>query len=508
MSIVDFYARVIGNLSQESLSDFIRVESLEDSFTLVLKDGTLASMIRVEGALRSPGDAELADMVERLRISLSPYLANPGHVVDISFNRDAAAARQELEVLIEKTGRSARSLGLDIDDVLEEREAVLSQRMVAETSIVTLFTRPDVLSAEEASDESIKLKKRMAAMPVMAEAHSLGKTMDMVFTRHQSLTAALHSAFKDVGQLSRVLTVSEALQEMRAALYPSTAPFKRDWEPRLPAWSNPAKRGSRVLVQMPESPNEMGGRDFSHLFDPAFDLQLATEDAFVENSRTVRIGDSLFSGFDMTLAPETLPDFNDLVRDITAKNVNLPWRCSIRLESGGLQGQALKNTFLSIFAFASPTNNRRIKEAIEYLRDLDGRSDTIVRFRMSFATWTDVGRATQLRRNTQTLIGAVQRWGNSRADGISGDQLATVISTVPGATMSSTAPVAAAPLSEALCLCPIARQASPWPQGSVLLRTDDGKTWPYQPGSSKQTTWVTLLVGTPGSDKSVMMKRR
>ena len=124
---------------------------------------------------------------------------------------------------------------------------------------------------------------------------------------------------------------------------------------------------------------------------------------------------------------------------------------------------------------------------------------------MSFATWSPISDADQLRRNAQTLTGAVQRWGNSRADGISGDQLATVLSTVPGATMASTAPVAAAPLEHALAMAPIARQASPWEYGSVLYRTDDGKPWPYQPGSSKQNTWVTLMVGTPGSGKSVMM---
>jgi len=100
---------------------------------------------------------------------------------------------------------------------------------------------------------------------------------------------------------------------------------------------------------------------------------------------------------------------------------------------------------------------------------------------------------------------AVQRWGNSRADGVSGDQLATVMSIMPGLTMASTAPVAAAPLGHALAMALIVRQASPWDHGAVLFRTDDGKAWPFQPGSSRQSAWVTLLVGTPGSGKSVLL---
>jgi intracellular multiplication protein IcmB len=503
MSITNSFARIISTFMNESLADMIRVESMEDDCTLVLKDGTLLSMILLEGALKTPGHDEVADMVERLRIALSPYLSTPGHVITFSFVRDPSAAKREISTLVERTGRAARSLGLDIEDVLAERERVLSKRMVSETCLVSIFSRPDVMSGEEADDARKKLGEAMKGSPVMAQAHSFNKVMDAVFTRHQALSEAVNRSFRIVGQLSRILTVTEMLQEMRASLYPSTSPHKSEWQPRLPRWASDT--GAPPAVMMPETEAQMRGHDFSHLFAPSFDLQLATEDCFVENSRTVRIGDRIFSAFDMTLAPETLPDFDELVLDVTSKSNEIPWRCTMQIESGGMHSQALKATFLSIFTFANPIHNRRIREAIMALREIDGQIDTVVKFRMSFATWAEVSKGDLLRRNAQILNGAVQRWGNSRADGVSGDQLATTLATVPGISMASTAPVAAAPLSNALAMGPIARQASPWKFGSVLFRTDDGKTWPYQPGSSKQTTWVTLLVGTPGSGKSVMM---
>lgn len=504
MAVTDIFARIVGAFMQESLADMIRVESMEDYRTIVMKDGSMMSMILLEGALSTPGEAEIGNMVERLRIALSPYLSSPGHVIDFTFIRDSSAAKREIHTMIDKTGRSARSLGLDIDDVLSERERVLSKRMVSETCLITIFTRPDTMSGEEAAEEKQKSAEKVRKAPVMANAHSVVKTMDAVFTRHQSLTDAVNRSFQMVGQLSRVLTVEEVMQEIRAALYPSTAPIKSEWSPRMPKWASQSP-GQAPFVMMPETETEMSGRDASPLFEPAFDVQLATQDCFVENSRTVRIGDRIFSAFDMTLAPETLPDFDELVMDITAKSQDIPWRCSLQIESGGMHSQALKGLFLSVFSFANPTNNRRIRDALTTLREIDGQIDTVVKFRMTFATWTDTSKPDILRKNTQVLNGAVQRWGNSRADGISGDQMATTISTVPGVSMASTAPVAAAPLGNALSMAPIARQASPWRHGSVLLRTADGKTWPYQPGSSKQTTWVTLLVGTPGSGKSVMM---
>lgn len=504
MGLSDNFARIIGAFMNESLADMIRLESMEDESTLVLKDGSLMSMILLEGALRTPGQEEVGEMVERLRIALSPYLSNPGHVISFTFIRDPDAARREIATLVGRTGRAARSLGLDIDDVLSERERVLSRRMVSETCLVTIYSRPDVMSGEEASDARKKIVAGMKAAPVMAQAASFNKVMDAVFTRHKALVEAVNRSFRIVGKLSRILDVTETLQEVRAALYPSTSPVKSDWSPRLPRWAGPGGKPTE-FVMMPETAPQMRGGDFSHLFEPSFDLQLATEDCFVENSRTVRIGDRIFSAFDMTLAPESLPDFDELVLDVTSKSTDIPWRCTLQIESGGVHSQALKATFLSIFTFANPIHNRRIREAIMALRNIDGQMDTVVKFRMSFATWAPVGQGEELRRNAQMLNGAVQRWGNSRADGVSGDQLATTLATVPGISMASTAPVAAAPLSHALAMGPVSRQASPWKFGSVLFRTDDGKTWPYQPGSSKQTTWVTLLVGTPGSGKSVMM---
>lgn len=504
MAFSENFARIVGAFMKESLADMIRLESMEDDTTLVLKDGSLMSMILLEGALRTPGQEDIAEIVERLRISLSPYLSNPGHVVSFTFIRDPDAARREISTLVGRTGRAARTLGLDIEDVLSERERVLSRRMVSETCLVTIFSRPDVMSGEEAGDARKRMFDSVKAAPVMVNAPSFNKVMEAVFTRHKALTEAVNRSFRIVGNLSRILDVTETLQEIRAALYPSTSPHKSEWKPRLPRWSQ-NETGPIPFVMMPETSPQMRGGDFSHLFEPAFDLQLATEDCFVENSRTVRIGDRLFSAFDMTLAPESLPDFDELVLDITSKATNVPWRCVLQIESGGVHSQALKATFLSIFTFANPIHNRRIRDAILALREIDGQFDTVVKFRMSFATWSPVGKSDELRRNAQILNGAVQRWGNSRADGISGDQLATTLASVPGISMASTAPVAAAPLSHALAMGPMSRQASPWKYGSVLFRTDDGKTWPYQPGSSKQATWVTILVGTPGSGKSVMM---
>ena len=202
---------------------------------------------------------------------------------------------------------------------------------------------------------------------------------------------------------------------------------------------------------MPETPLEMNGDDFSNLSWPSLDRQLATENGHVEDSRTVRLGDTLFSGFDVTVAPEILTPFNALVDSVTAAPARIAWRCSFLIEAGGLQSIRLKEQYVRLFAFSAPTRNGRIKDAIEELRRTDGTADTVVRLRICFATWTRADHAADLRRNAAILRRAVERWGNSSADGVSGDAFATVLGSVPGLAPECTAPPAAAPLSSAPC---------------------------------------------------------
>lgn len=176
----------------------------------------------------------------------------------------------------------------------------------------------------------------------------------------------------------------------------------------------------------------------------------------------------------------------------------------LTIEPGGLQAVGLKNQFVRVFSWAAG-QNKRIRDSVAGLREIEGREDTVVRLRLSFAAWGPASSLADFRDSLASLRSVVQQWGSTQVDGLSGDPLATALASVPGISRLSTAPVVAAPLAAALMVSPISRQASPWRTGAVLFRTDSGKLWSYQPGSARQNTWVDLCVGTPGSGKSVSM---
>ncbi|MFO7838612.1 MAG: hypothetical protein R6X08_03815, partial [Desulfosalsimonadaceae bacterium] len=103
------------------------------------------------------------------------------------------------------------------------------------------------------------------------------------------------------------------------------------------------------------------------------------------------------------------------------------------------------------------------------------------------------------------LASAIQSWGTSDTREVVGDPVLGVSATVPALMPSSPAPAAAAPIGDALHMMPQARPALPWTEGSLLLRSPDGKVLPYHPMSSKQQAWVDLGVAPMGGGKSVWL---
>ncbi len=127
-----------------------------------------------------------------------------------------------------------------------------------------------------------------------------------------------------------------------------------------------------------------------------------------------------------------------------------------------------------------------------------------MKLRVAASTWAPEGDIRLLRSRTAQLAKAIEGWGSCDVSEVCGDPFDGVCSSMLGVTPDSVAPASVAPLSDVLYMLPIFRPSSPWEHGAILFRTPDGKPWPYQPGSSEQTTWIDLVFARPGSGKSVL----
>lgn len=209
----------------------------------------------------------------------------------------------------------------------------------------------------------------------------------------------------------------------------------------------------------------------------------------------------------MTLMPQTPKPFQDFFRVLARRDERLPYRMSFLLEDGGLN-MGLKPLLSTILAFGS-SDNKRFNKAVDALKELDLAGVCCVKFRICLCTWacvtgTDYDAHLLLRRRVAELSKAVQGWGTTDVSEAVGDPLLGFTATVPAMMPTSPAPVTAAPLQDAIGMLPL-RSASPWKEGSLLFRTQDGKIMPYAANSSEQAAWIDLGVAPMGGGKSVFL---
>ena len=488
VGLINTLSSMVSNMSKRSLSSFSFLETADQEFTLVGKDGSLATMVRIDGIRHRLGKEEMAELTRQLTTAMSPHFAHSGHAVQVWFCRDPDLATQVVEELNKPARTIADRLQLNLADVFDERERTLPKHIVWEGFYMVLWTRYGVLTKQEA-DKARKATVAPALWPTANDAQNPFRMGKALYDRHISFARSFLTDLKDAGIRAEAVRSHEAIRLARSSVYPDM--LNSEWKPVLPGDTPPARRQNR--------PN-----DFSHVLWPRLDDQIFMSDAEVKNSRVVRVGRYNFANIDMSIGPQELQPFQMLLQRMIEME-EFPWRVSFLLEGNGLaNGQGIKQFLASVTAFTSG-QNKLIKEAIAGLQEMKNEGEEILRFRTSFATWAPAHDPELIEERLSRLGKTVENWGYCSISTSSGDPLAGVMSSSLGLDVASTAPSGCPPLSSALYMLPWNRDASPWKTGSVLFRTPDGRPWPYQPGSSKQTTFIDLIFSPPGYAKSVYL---
>ena len=220
----------------------------------------------------------------------------------------------------------------------------------------------------------------------------------------------------------------------------------------------------------------------------------------------VRIGDRLYGALDMVLGPRQERPFRELLAGIA--DAGLPFRFSMRIEGGGLQGfrPVLAETAASVFAVTSE-DSRHVRDALAGLRKIRGDEQAVVRLSVGLLTWVAAdGGEVELGRRVSRLRQIAEGWGQAEFSPLVGDVLEALAGSVPGFAFGTTAQAAIAPLSAALGLLPVFRPASSArpERADYLFRSEDGKPLAYSLEESGDFG-CDLVHGIPGRGKSVLL---
>jgi intracellular multiplication protein IcmB len=498
-SFLSNLAGSIGVLAKKSLSSYCFLETADGEDTLVAKDGSLVSVIRIDGSRKMMGPADLDKLVEFMTTKLSPNLAAPGHALQFWFCRDPDLSGHLVRRLNATARNVAQNLDVDLEDVFAERERVLPRHIVHEAVYVALWTRVAVLSKQERQ----RLKLAQTPLPIWPKAVDTQfpfLAARQMTTRHRAYVDSFVENLRIFGIRSEVEPPREALRVIKSSIYPDNA--ADPWRPRLPGDVTRGRDG-KPGATWARRPEQVDG-DISHLLWPRIEEQLFDSGAEIVNQQIVRIGRKLFGSVDMTVGPQDLSSFTDLLNRL--RSDEFPWRISFLIEGDGLgSGAFAMKAFLAGVAQVSNSDNKVVKDAIKHLSLYRQTGGVVPRVRISLATWAPGDRLDLAEERVSRLQKAVEQWGYCLASPSAGDPLAGVMSSALGLDVASTATPGLAELPDILFMLPWMRDASPFDRGSVLFRTIDGRPFPYEPGSDKQNTFIDIVFAPPGKGKSVWL---
>lgn len=475
---------------KQTAESYCDLETADDPHTLVARDGSLVSVIRVFGVTELIGQEEFDTIHAGLTQSLQATLKRPGHVVQVYFGYDRDVVKPEIEEILSPARATATRLNLDLGDLFTERTDYISRFCAHEELYFVLWTRPYSLTSEQlkrANSDKLNFI-REHKIPPFKNGQNLIASIPDLRESHASFVRSLVTDLNALNVYSVLLTAHESVYAMRHNADPEfTSP---DWRAVLP--------GDKIPVhEARPSAGELSG-----LMYPPLARQIFPRDANVLDLKTIQVGDRIYTPLFIDLFPQDLKTFMALFARTLPTRV--PWRISFLIESGGLATLRFKSMMAAILSFTS-AHNGLVHDAAKMLTNIEvNTDDAVVKLQVSLATWAPEGNLRLLRTRTAELAKAVEGWGSCEVTQVSGDVFAGIASSLLGFNANSIATPSVAPLSDVVYMLPFTRPASAWEHGAMLLRSPDGKPWAYQPGSSQQTTWIDLMYARPGSGKSVL----
>lgn len=462
-----------------------------DTATLLVgKDGSLMSVVEVHG-LRSviDGHGIFGDIVMPMTTLLQTAMEKKAHQIQIFFEQDYDNVHTQIARAQAAARESAIDRQMDVVDILDASAATLARQISVQRCYMACWTRPAALNKDDGKIEKEANKKARDNVPHSVNAQDPLRAVGMLRNRHKAFMGTIEGMLGKVGIVAEVLGAREALREVRRSIAPGQT--SDTWTPTLP--------GDRVYPSLRK--NAISKESWEVMWPP-LGWQLCPNDATIVGPNQVVMGDRIYSPIYIDMFPRQPQFFDSLFHDLRSKHV--PWRISYLMEGGAFDGFTFRKLVSQLMGFAN-RGNQMFKHAMNDLQGFADQNGALVQARIALSTWAPSDQPELLSKRASDLARSVEEWGSCGVSEVTGDPIAGVISSAMGASLGSIGTKAIAPMSDFLAMMPWDLPASAWKVGSVLFRSPSGKLMPYQPYSTLQTTWISIIFAPPGSGKSVLM---
>ncbi|WP_173912863.1 ATP-binding protein [Acinetobacter sp. Marseille-Q1618] len=515
----------LAKLFKSSAEDYCEIETVDGQYNLVLQNGALMTLIRYDG-IRSTIDYNNTFLGEIDR--LNTYLSNPfkttGHKIMWMFRRDLDG-NAGIDRIVDIQKQTAKTLGLNLNSFIDEMKEIYEPYLYDEQSFIACITHPNLLDSAEIKNDQQRLSE-------LAERYNVGTMKDAQNLLHglPSLKA-IHDTFvqgilnelqhTDFNGVVEKLDVSGAITSIGRMMNP------RYFDPNYKAFIPNSNMPIPLRWKKRASKN-----DYSEVLYPKISDQLMIQTITPLGSKdkagditvpkgSVEVGDLVYTPIPLSTPPSpsfsgmssVMPTFinffdrmNQQTTELSDGSIRaIPYAVSFMLTGDGMSTIGLKRSLASLVGWQGAAN-AQLKSAGDALNHYKEQGGTVCGLQISVMTWDEKNEKglERLQIRKAKLWRAIQNWGYAVPIERTGDLVQAYTTHFPLA-YKHYAPIAAAPLPDALHLLPLDRPASPFKKGTMVQRTPCGKLMKLEHFSDELAYNYTIICGGMGSGKSMQM---
>ncbi len=470
------------------------LETAIDDFTFAASDGSLLTVVRIDGLKTiTSANTYIDSIVNSLTSALAANFKQEGHILQLCYQYDPSKAEEIIDRILEDSHKTCDRLGLDWHYLLDERKRVLLESRTAaeESNFMLLWTTPKLFSKQELANETkAKIDEfKNSRMPSGGTGSPFISYKGLI-NKHASF---VQNTLRELGKSKieyMLMDVRATGREIRGQSEPERV--ADNWKLFLP--------GDKVLPYQVREYNDSEG---FNVVAPAVREQVVREDAVPQSgNKIIKVGNKYYAPMYFAKMPQELGLFFQVFPKLISYH-EMPWRMLFTIGGDGLEMVKVRRALTSFLAWASQNNslfNRAVDSMRSYVNEEGG---TAVRFQINACTWGNTQEEAD--RNASQLLRTLEGWGSPEVSDTTGNPISGFASASLGFTAKPIGNPSAAPLVHAVQMLPLSRPTAIWEKGSQIFSTVDGKLMPYQPMSQLQNSWISLIFAIPGYGKSVLM---
>lgn len=485
MSFLDPILKILSVTRKQHTRNYFDLCHNCDDITLVTDSGSLLTVIKVNGLLAYPGDAEWKMTADQLLHGFKSIFKGEGHTLQWVFEKDSAKTQASLLKITAPALRTMKLMQLDFTDIYSENIAVNQQYICHEVSYIGIWSDfrlidPTLYKARRAENA----KHATGINLYLSESPNIFGLVSELKTKHTSVVEDFMYTMQQAKLSCTTLTCEEACSAIGLSYNHALTP---SWIPRLIGLKP-------VLKTNTDGEPNLDGSD---LFWTKLNAQIGNVGFSYPKAGAVEISKKLFRSGEIKDFPISIKPFRSLVDSL---DKDVPYRISFKIASGKGFDWGFR-TALNGFAAFAHSDNQKTRDEMDLL-ERNNETNPMLRISASFCTWADNHERVDY--NFARLDTAIQSWGITNTVADKTDEMEMLIDTVVGANPNTPATQTYAPISDIIKMLPIDRTAGTWDSGFLLFRTNQDVVFPWTPVSPITKPSIELYIARSRMGKSVL----